>query len=420
MCEVLSHSVELGTLPASTRTGLIKLICKDESRKGDLSAWRPITLLNADYKICAKALQLRLSRIIDMIISPAQASSVPGRSIQQHLFALRDVCYWAADRRAEVFLMSIDQEKAFDRVDHSFLFYVIRRAGLGERFLQQVQALYSGAESMVLVNGRPSEPFPIQRGVRQGCPLSPVLYILTFEAVIRRLSDMIPRVRLPGSQRFPLLFAFADDLTVCLPTGTSVRAVLDCLHIYGRASGAKVNERKSSIMALQEDFPYSDVWGIPVVHSARILGIHFNRRGPLTSNWMNEIRHMRDTLHAVGDRECGYRQRRTFVARHICSKFWFHGTAFQPSAATARRIHSLIFHFFWNGRPERVRREVLMRTPERGGWKIPDVALFCGAMGLSALLKLLQDRSHIASDLAIFFLRLTSSIGIQPSYMKVF
>lgn len=405
LSDVFNCCVERGSLPTSSREGLIKLICKDPSRKEDLSAWRPISLLNTDYKLFAKVLQERLQRVVHHVISPVQAAAVPGRSIQQHLFALRDIFYWAINRGVPAFLASFDQEKAFDRVSHAFLLQVLKCTGLGERFQSYVKVLYASAQSRVVVNGRPSTEFEVRRGVRQGCPLSPTLYALVIETAIRLLSrdSLIPRLPVPGSQRFPTMFAFADDLTVCLPSPAAVRHVLDCLAVYCGGSGAAVNVRKSTVMALGPDFPYSDVYGIPVVRSSRILGILFNRRGPLISNWTQELSRMEECASSLHDLELDFRERGEIITRHICSRFWFFGTAFQPATATARRAHSIIYRFFWGGRPELVQRSMLMRPPESGGWNVRDVLLFCGALGLATLFKVLQDSGHISHDLALFF-----------------
>uniref|UniRef100_A0A2R5L921 Putative reverse transcriptase n=1 Tax=Ornithodoros turicata TaxID=34597 RepID=A0A2R5L921_9ACAR len=402
---VFLDAVERGTLPASSRRGYVKLLCKDGARADELSAWRPITLLNVDYKLFAKVLQQRVAQISTLIVSPAQACAVPERGIQQHLAALRDIFYWVADRQARAYIVSFDQEAAFDRVDHGFLFHVLHRAGFGERFQQFVRVLYTGAESQVLVNGRPSLAFDVTRGVRQGCPLSPTLYVLVFEAVVRMLSNQcaVPRLPVPGSHKFATVFAYADDLTVCLPTPHATAQVLNCLDKYSRASGAKLNERKCAFMAIGDNFPYSDAYGIPVRQSCRILGIEFHRTGPLTSNWRHALQDMSARIQAVSALDLDLRERAAVVSRHLCSPLWYFGTAFQPATATARRANRLTYQFFWNGRPERVQRALMMRPPQLGGWRFPDVRLFCAALGLSALFSVLRDATHISHHLALFF-----------------
>lgn len=405
LCDVFAEAVDRGVLPPSSRCGLVKLLCKDPDRREHLAAWRPVTLLNTDYKLFAKVIQRRLSTVMDMLISPAQGSSVSGRGVQQHLSALRDVFYWTADRRTETFFLSIDQEKAFDRVSHDFLWFVLQRAGFGDEFQRLVRVLYSDAESRVLVNGRPSSAFKVQSGVRQGCPLSPLLYVLVFEAAVRMMSEprKVPRLPLPGSDRFATLFAYADDLTVCLPEPRAIEAVLDCLDKYSRASGARINQSKSSVMAVGRDFPYSEVYGIPVRESCRILGILFNARGPLISNWGIAIRDMEARLRSFATADLNFRERAVAVSRHVCSRLWYFGQAFQPANATARRANRLNFTFFWDGHPERVQRAIMMRPPQMGGWSFPDVLLYCAALGLANIFSILRDEHHVSHDLAIFF-----------------
>ncbi|KAK8764583.1 hypothetical protein V5799_032808 [Amblyomma americanum] len=164
--------------------GLITLLCKDQSRAMDLRAWRPITLLNSDYKIIAKCLSLRLTPALSSIVGPHQACCIPGRSVELHGIALKDMITWLKSRNLKGTLLSLHQKKAFDRLCHSYLFRQLKHARLNAGFISMTRALYAALRVAVIDQGRVSEQFSVTRGVRQGCPLSPLLYVIAIEPLL--------------------------------------------------------------------------------------------------------------------------------------------------------------------------------------------------------------------------------------------
>ncbi|CAM2098249.1 unnamed protein product [Caretta caretta] len=130
------------------------------AKKGDLRDlrnWHPVSLLSTDYKIVAKAISLRLGSVMADVIHPDQTYTVPGRSIFDNLFLVRD-------------LLSLDQEKAFDRVDHGYLLRTLQAFGFGPQFVSFIRVLYASAECLVRLNWTLTEPVNFGRGVRQGAP----------------------------------------------------------------------------------------------------------------------------------------------------------------------------------------------------------------------------------------------------------
>ncbi|KAJ8349256.1 hypothetical protein AAFF_G00170560 [Aldrovandia affinis] len=180
LLEVYRTLLKRGALSASMRKGVLVLLHKGGDRT-ELGNWRPLTLLNTDYKVLAKVATARLRRVMGGLVSQDQTCGVPGRSCSWNLILLRDVLDWVEERNLPLGLVSIDQEKAFDRVQHGFLFGVLGRMGFGPRFIGWVRTLYAGAYSCVRVNGFLSGPVEQLGGVRQGCPLSPLLYVLFME-----------------------------------------------------------------------------------------------------------------------------------------------------------------------------------------------------------------------------------------------
>ena len=116
LVQVFNHSFENKELPKSQKYGLLTLLFK-KAERALLSNWRPISLLNTDYKILAKALLARLSRVLANILSDDQTCGVPGRTILNNVFILRDLVVICKQKNIPAAIISIDQMKAFDRVN---------------------------------------------------------------------------------------------------------------------------------------------------------------------------------------------------------------------------------------------------------------------------------------------------------------
>ena len=144
--------------------------------KRDLRNWRPLSLLNVDNKIYSKAVSLHLAKVLGSIVDPDQTCSIPGRSVFSNLTLLRDTLAFIERSNEAGILLFLDQEKAFDRVDRSFLLSSLELFGFGPWFRTYIAPVYRGA--YMQVNDFLSDPIPLQRGVQQGDALSPLLYVL--------------------------------------------------------------------------------------------------------------------------------------------------------------------------------------------------------------------------------------------------
>ena len=131
----------------------------------------------------SRALAGRLLKVLQHVIHPDQTCGVKGRFIGENVAFLRDVIEFSKEHDVPIAILSLDQEKAFDRVNWDFLLAVLSRMGFGPSFISWVRLLYSGIRSSILINGYTSEAFFPSRGVRQGCPLSPLLYVISMEVL---------------------------------------------------------------------------------------------------------------------------------------------------------------------------------------------------------------------------------------------
>lgn len=238
-------------LSAQIRTAAIVPIPKSLALNEVLD-WRPISLLNTVYKILAKILAGRLGLLIGHLVNIQQGGFIKGRGTFNNILQAQLLFAWAAHQRYRGLAFKVDSQKAYDRVNQAFLFALLQKLGLGEDFSKLVMMLYSDAPSFILINGVKSEIFLLSRGIRQGCPLAPLLYALTTQPLMALLSreqkaGVIQGWPVPDSTS-PCYLLFADDLVLFLPDCQSTwDHTLATLEKFCLASGTVINWSKCQV-----------------------------------------------------------------------------------------------------------------------------------------------------------------------------
>ena len=178
-------------------------------------------------------------------------------------------------------IISYDQAKAFDRVSHDYMFTVLRAYGFGDSFIKWVKLLYTDIHSRVLVNGFLSDPFAIERSIRQGCGLSMLLYVLCFEPLAHRirLDPHIEGLRLPGSRDEARFSGYADDATTYTLSVQSIYKTVNLFSNFSLASGALLNRSKCQGLWIGTMPPEAQSCGITWVSNIKICGIYFGPEG---------------------------------------------------------------------------------------------------------------------------------------------
>jgi hypothetical protein len=180
LLQVVNTSLQKGQLPNSMLKGIITLILKN----GDLTLldnWRPITLLNTDYKLITRGFAQRLTAVLPKLITSDQSYCIPNRSFHTNLRLIRDAINYANHNNQPLAVISLDQASAYDRVAHSYIFHVLDKFGFGEKFIQSIRTIYRNSQGFVKINGMITAPFPYARGIRQGDPIFGPLFTLTIE-----------------------------------------------------------------------------------------------------------------------------------------------------------------------------------------------------------------------------------------------
>ena len=177
LCDMYNEALSLGRLPPTLTNATVTLLLKKYKDPLLCSSYRPISLLNVDYKILAKILALRL---LPGIISVDQTGFMLGRHSFHNTRRLLNILTMPSSSTPEI-VVSLDTEKVFDRVEWEFLFEMMDRFGLGSGFISWLKLLYSSPTASIQTNNVLSPSLPLRRGTRQGCPLSPLLFAIAIE-----------------------------------------------------------------------------------------------------------------------------------------------------------------------------------------------------------------------------------------------
>ncbi|CAC5415415.1 unnamed protein product [Mytilus coruscus] len=209
---------EEGILSKSMKCGIISLVYKKKGERNILKNYRPISLLQVDYKILARIMSNRLKSVLPKIISEDQTCCVIGRDISNNISNVRDIMELVERDDLEGYFLKLDQANAFDRVSHTYLLEVLKKFGFGDRFVKWISIFYNGINSAVKCNGFLTKYFVIKNGIRQGCPISALLYVLVAEPLHCKIVQNvnIKGINIPNSNKIGLIYQHADDTTLSL------------------------------------------------------------------------------------------------------------------------------------------------------------------------------------------------------------
>ncbi len=377
--EVLSAILRTGTMGGSWATGVISLLFK-KGDPTDLGNWRPLTMLCVDYKLLAKVLADRLGTALPHVVHVDQTCGVAGRSVRWNLQLIRDAVAWAEDRHLPLMVVGLDQAKAFDRVHWGFMFRVLDRLGFSRVFLGWLRTLYKGVGSMVSVNGHLGDVFRLHSGVRQGCPLSPLPYILYMEplAAAIRADPGVKGFLVPGSGGLRVkLSQYADDTTLLLDSDACLIRSLEIFQDFGRVAGAKLNCAKSSVKFFGRWKERTDAPGGLSLCTGplKLLGVSFGTAHSATANWTRRLLAVQKKLTLWKSRCLTFIGKVLVLKVDVLPSLVYLAYIYPLPVGMRRPLMRHVFGFLWGGRYEYVARACMLAGIEAGGRDVPHLPL---------------------------------------------
>ena len=396
-----NFSLQNGILSPSQRNGIITLLPKKDKDPLYVKNYRPITLLTTDYKIVAKCFANRLKHCLQDLIHIDQSGFLKGRNIGHNIRLILDIIEFTETNNIPGSLLLLDIEKAFDSVSHNFLFLTLERFNFSRNFIDSVKTLYAGRQSYVLNNGFLTDCIHMERGIFQGCPISPYLFLLVIEimSLSVRQNDLIKGIKVKNHE--VKISLFADD-SVCFLDGTdsSFFHLFESLQVFGKFSGCKINFSKTEAVWLgskkgNQIFPYANR-GISWKNSKfKCLGITFCLNASLIYdlNYKEKLKKLEQTL------DCWRMRNLSLIGRVCVIKtlvlpqliYLFSVLSIKLPRSFFKTLNKLFFKYIWNGGKDRVQRKIMCNEYNQGGLKMVDPLSFATAQKLVWVKLLLDD-----------------------------
>ena len=235
-------------------TAYITLIPKKEDAEQPKD-FRPISLVHSFAKLITKLLANQLAGQLNQMVSPNQSAFIKGRFIQDNFMLVQQTARFLHQQKQPRILLKLDISKAFDSVAWPFLLEVMEHLGFGQIWRDIISGLLCSSSTQVLLNGIPGERITHRRGLRQGDPLSPMLFILVMDVLGHMISKAAELGLLQPLSRRALqhrISMYADDVVLFLhPNAADIAVTMDILHLFGTASGLKTNLQKSNVLPIR-------------------------------------------------------------------------------------------------------------------------------------------------------------------------
>ena len=377
LVESLNESYKKRELSISQKQGVITLIEKEGKNPLNIPNYRPITLLNVDYKILSKVLANRIKDVLGEIVHSDQVGYIKDRNIGEAARLIDDM-FFHSENNSNYFLIAVDFEKAFDSVGHDFLFEVLELFGFGEMFCTWLKIMYTDISSCVMNGGNSTGYFSIKRGVRQGDPLSPYLFLLAIEILANtiRNDNTIKGFRFGEHEIKQILYA--DDFTLFIKDRSSVKRVKYIFEEFEKVSGLKVNTGKTNSvwMGKENEKPQEPVFG-NIVNEIKILGVHYTRNVKLKEdlNYKEILSKIKRLLGWWKQRDLTLFGKVHLLKTYALSKFNYVSSLIVVPKWVILEVEKLSFEFLWNGK-DRVKRNVMYQNYDDGGIRMTNYTLF--------------------------------------------
>ncbi|CAI5461851.1 unnamed protein product [Closterium sp. Yama58-4] len=320
-------------LPREISTAVTILLHKKGSKE-ELGNYRPITLLSTVYKVLAKVMVTRLNRVLHEVISEDQVGFLPGRKLADAVAVVADAVEAGASGGEDWFLLMVDFQKAFDSISRPFLFRTLRGMGIPENFVSWAKGLHTGAGTRLHINGWTGDRVAVERGVRQGCPLAPYLFLCAVEPLCQEFARRRLGVGDGGAERLAYL-GYADDTSLLLNGEEQLAVAAEVLENFGEASGLKVNKDKTVVFPLGVNrgrLPPADLqykWADKDAPE-RLLGVWITPNGDPLPSWKKALERARKELAKWEIHHLTTSARVTIINGYISPIFMFQAYIYPP------------------------------------------------------------------------------------------
>lgn len=409
--------------PVTWTKQVIKLIPKPGDIY-DINNWRPIILCNNDYKIITKLVSNRMKKKIGLLVHYEQSYCIPQRTIYDNIMTAKFMFDFHNKLNLPLAMVSIDQSKAFDNVSHQYLLSVLSNYNFPICFIRIIQKLYSNSLVLIKHRGKLLSNIKFSKGIRQGCPLSGMLYSLVIETFLFNLRINLNNIQinLPFSNIKLYSVNYADDILLFVNNNLAFPIIKNSLDHFGQFSGARVNYQKSTglwcgawkdrtdnTLDIQWTNTHIKYLGLIIGTADRDLNdqLIMTKLNRILSAWRERFK----TLSL---------RSRVIVINYLITSSVFHILkVYTPDNAILKAMQGVILSAFWYGR-RWIAEAVLYQPMVHGGFGLTNITIKASSFQLKNFQKIftVTDTSFSKLFLPLIQLKLPNSgfnfIFIQP------
>lgn len=376
LTHLINNAILFSNMPESWDKAKIILIHKNKE-KSKLENWRPISILNVDYKIMAKILNQRLTTEVEASINKSQKAGLPRRYMNTIHNNVNSVKGHYNGKQKEAYIMTIDASKAFDKVNHQQLIGILERLPTTRTTLRAIKKIYSNPTAVIEINGLEIAEISCTRGIRQGCPLSMSLYAISADPLAQKIeaNQAIDGLKIGAVTQ--KIDQFADDVTLYIGSITAISEVLSEYQSHYRATGQDINREKTEILPLNrksKEILRNSQHAAMMKPSIKILGIHHGE-SDIEKNHAALMIKIEDSARAIKPKNLSWIGKIKAIKSYIMSKITYIYFNIQVTHQHLKQMERVIFGVLWH--PEKLEqkaRNTLVKPMEHGGIGMPDIA----------------------------------------------
>ena len=404
MLDLFNYILQERSLTKTQKKGLITLLPK----KGDTSLienWRPVSVLCADYKLLSKVIVNRIKPALQSVINVNQTGALAGRTLTENLQYARNVIQNREDTNGAGAIIGLDFQKAFDRVDREHIYRILKKFNFPSNIIEYIKVLYEDSSSIFKVNNQLTHSIHLTRGIKQGCPLAALLYIVYIEPFALTLQKELRGIRI-GSALFKTS-CYIDDIHMFVSDEHEITSVAETIERYHQCTNSLINLSKTKILGLGK-WAQKTRWPVQWIQTVKImeiLGIHFtsNLEKTIRLNGKIAITKVQKCITTGRTQKLTIHQRVVFANTFVVSKITHVAKILPIPAKTITKIQQAINRFTWVNRLEKLPFNQIINHTSKGGLGLVAIKEKVESLMISNFHKTITDPIENPNKLALTY-----------------